>query len=191
MAAKVDDAAWSNQHIGYQPEYSGFESLRRSLRDTLNTLWFEGIVILLVAVYAVIIFIDLTTAGGTNVDPLPCIYATPMEIKTNVSLTELCNKIPPRTWLYTLDLVFLSIFLVEIAVRIFGFGKMFFNDFLQVLDMVIVTVAFVLALIPEEVLTSVNFLNVLRVVRLFRLAVIINKLQRSKEAAAMRRKVLH
>ena len=178
-----------NEPIGYQPEYSGLQNLRRSLRETLSLLSFEILVIFLVLVYAVIIFIDLTTAESwEDVDDPLCIAATTREISRNATLTVLCDKVEPRDWLYTLDLVFLSVFLVEISVRIFAFGSSFFFDVMQVIDMVVVTIAFILALIPEDVLTSVSFLSVLRVVRLFRLAVIINKLQRSREAAAMRSK---
>ena len=181
-------AEFNSQSIGYQPEYSAVQSLRKSVRDTLDTLWFEAIVILLVAFYAIIIFIDLTLDGEKGVDPQECIDYQG-DHKANATLVELCDLTVERDWLYWLDLVFLSIFMVEIAVRVFGFGADFFRDAIQSIDAFVVTLAFAFALIPEDVMASVSFLNVLRVIRLFRLAVIINKLQRSREAAAMRSKV--
>jgi len=182
-------AEGGEEKIGYQPEYSGLHLFQIRVRDIVSSLWFEGTVLLLVALYSVIIFIDLTLAEGwEKVDPPLCIASTSSEISSNATLEELCSKTEGRDFLYYLDLVFLCIFIGEIAVRLFAVGLAFFKDFIQAADAFIVTVAFVLALIPEDVLTSVDFLSVLRVVRLFRLAVIINKVQRSRDAAIMRSK---
>ena len=189
MAARPGKPDERSEIIGYQPEYSATELLRKSVRETLDTLLFEGLVILLVCIYAVIIFIDLTVAASTGVDDPLCISSTGTEISSNSTLGALCGKVEERDWLYYLDLTFLSVFMVEIFVRIFGFGQQFFYDAVQVIDMAVVTMAFILAVIPEDIISSVDFLNVLRIIRLFRLAVIINKLQRSREAANMRSKV--
>ena len=61
MAAveKGKEAKGASEKIGYQPEYSGFQRFRINLRDLLDTLLFESVVIALVALYAIIIFIDL------------------------------------------------------------------------------------------------------------------------------------
>jgi len=188
MASPAKDNKPTTEKIGYQPEYSAFQQLRVHLRELLDTLLFEAVVIALVGLYAIIIFVDLTMANATDVDDAICIAAPKCQWRTNQTIIDACNTIEIRDWLYFVDLSFLSIFMVEIAVRIFAFDKQFFRDFVQVIDMVVVTVSFVIAVVPEDVLSSVDFLNILRVVRLFRLAVIINKLQRSREAAAMRSK---
>jgi len=177
-----------SEHIGYQAEYSAVASVRKRMRSTLEALWFEALIMVLVSVYAVIIFIGLARAEGANVDDWLCYTASSSEISSNSTLEKLCSKVEPRDWFYTLDLVFLSIFMVEIAVRIFAFGALFFRETIQNIDTVVVVVSFGLALVPQDVMASVNFLGLLRFARFFRLAVIINKLQRSREAAAMRSK---
>ena len=188
MSTPQKDNKPTSEKIGYQPEYSAFQQFRVHLRELLDTLLFEAVVIALVGLYAIIIFVDLTMANSTDVDAAVCISAPQDQWRTNQTIVDACNTIEIRDWLYFVDLSFLSIFMIEIAVRIFAFDKQFFRDFVQVVDMVVVSVSFVIAVVPEDVLSSVDFLNILRVVRLFRLAVIINKLQRSREAAAMRSK---
>ncbi len=101
----------------------------------------------------------------------------PVQALTNRTIDEMCGAPPRIDVLYYLDLVFLCIFMVEILLRLAGYGMSYCRDMLQLLDMIVVIMAFALALIPEEVLTSLSFLNILRVVRLFRLAVVVSKLQ--------------
>ena len=88
--------------IGYQSEFSAFQSCRKSLRDGIETLQFEAMVLLLVCVYAVIIFIDLATSANKEVDPDMCIEYNPNDdaLQTNETLIDMCQKVDERDWLY-------------------------------------------------------------------------------------------
>lgn len=110
-------------------------------------------------------------------------------LKYNASLVRTCNLEQEKNALYYLDLIFLSIFIFEIMLRLLGYGLSFLRDPLQAIDFVVVTIAFITRVLPDSVMAgSGNMINLLRVIRLFRLAVVLQRLQRSRDAAAMRRK---
>ena len=183
-----------NEKIGYQPEYSWIASKRKALRDIMDTLWFEAGIIFLVCVYAVILFVDMTFSKSTAVDHAECqaITDTASVILTNATLTQLCALKDELGVLFWLDMIFLIVFLSEILFRLLGFGLRYLRDPVNMIDAIVVSVAFVsnmLDMTSNSSFQGANMLSVLRIVRLFRLAVIINKLERSRQAAAMRSKV--
>ena len=187
--------AMQMEHIGYQPEYSMLANQQRKLRNVMDSLWFESATILLVMIYAVILFIDMTSSGTTVVDPQHCREAgsTPqmvaMEFPNNETLWKDCTLSSVTNYvLYLLDVIFLSIFMIEIFVRLLGYGLSFLRDPIQALDCLVVTLAFIVAVLPAEATAgSGNMINLLRVIRLLRIAVIINRLQRSRDVRAARR----
>lgn len=183
-----------DEKIGYQPEYSWIASKRKALRDIMDTLWFEVGIIFLVCVYAVILFVDMTVSNSTAIDHADCqaIDDVATVILTNASLTKLCALKEELGVLFWLDMIFLIVFLSEIVCRLLGFGLRYLRDPVNTIDAVVVSVAFVsnmLDMTSNSSFQGANMLSVLRIVRLFRLAVIINKLERSRQAAAMRSKV--
>jgi hypothetical protein len=189
------DSTVTNEQIGYHPEYSWVAAQRKNIRTVMDTLWFESMIIVLVLVYAVVLFVDMTTSNDTNVDPEECFaiidkaavlrYGDPAY---NLTLADLCDLREVQGVLYWLDLIFLIIFLTEIGFRLLGFGYRYLLDPISAGDAFIVGGAFITSLLPDEVFQGAGFLNLLRIIRLFRLAVIINRLQRSRDAAAMRSK---
>ena len=80
--------------IGYQPEYSFVNLQRLKLRSVMDTLVFESIVIVLVLIYAVILFIDMTISKSNGVDLVECRQAGnfPADVMiANASLSDLCS----------------------------------------------------------------------------------------------------
>ena len=187
---------YNMEHIGYQPEYSWAGYQRKRLRDLMDTLRFELFIIILVCVYAIVLFIDMTVSNSTDPDPVICRSIVAQEIpdviSNNQTLTTICSLKDDLGVLFWLDLTFLIIFLTEICFRLIGFGFQYLKDPVNAIDTVVVTLAFVISIIDMSseggAIEGGQLLNLLRIVRLFRLAVIINKLQRSREAAAMRSK---
>jgi len=144
-------------------------------------------VILLVMLYAVVVFVQLTIAGQVEVDALHCYTGN----TTHPDYIKDCEPSVSGTqnFLNTLDLAFLSVFVFEICFRLLGYGIAFLRDGVQLLDTVVVVLAFITALVPSSAIASGgNFLNLLRIIRLLRLALIFSRLQRSRDAAAMRSK---
>ena len=107
-----------------------------------------------------------------------------------------------------IDLLFLTIFIVEISMRLYAWGFTYLRDVLNLVDMVIVLGSFVLLWITMEftMLTCLDFsrvectgassgyeatrsiLRVFRMVRIVRIVIIINKIKRSRENAQILRK---
>ena len=140
--------------IGYQPEYSFVNLQRLKLRSVMDTLVFESIVIVLVLIYAVILFIDMTISKSNGVDLVECRQAGnfPADVMiANASLSDLCSVAQKRDVLYYLDLIFLAIFLAEISLRLVGYGITFLRDPVQAIDATVVTLAFIIAVMPYEV----------------------------------------
>ena len=132
-----------------------------NVRRTLDSFRCEVVVITLVILYAVIIFVDLAYTA---------------------TLTE-----GDAGWddaMRHCDIVLLTIFMVEIILRLFGFGLSYLRDCINAVDAVVVIASWVLTLLPPSMVSVLTWFRVFRVMRLFRFAVIINKLQRSREAAS-------
>lgn len=177
--------------MGYQPEHSFLQAQQKRIRIVMDTLWFEIVIIVLVLVYAVVLLIDMTISNDADVDDPECYAITnPAHILlTNQSLAEKCDLRGDTGVLYWLDFGFLIVFLVEILFRLFAFGYRYVLDPINSIDTAVVTVAFIISLLPDEVFQGANFLNLLRIIRLLRLTVMINRLQRSRDAATMLSKV--
>ena len=139
---------------------------QRAVRRAFDSLACELLVITLVVLYALIIFTDLAyTAAREGAAP-----------EWDAAM-RLC------------DLVLLSVFVLEIGLRLFGFGLSHLRDCVNAVDAVVVLVSWVIALLPPSMVSLFSWFRLFRILRLFRFAVVINKLQRSREAAAMLRKV--
>jgi hypothetical protein len=181
--------------IGYHPEYSAVARALRALRQMLDTLWFEAITIIMVLVYAVILFVSLTVANSTDVDDPLCFAINTTSARreildTNTTLAELCMITEDQDTLWWLDAIFIHLFEVEICLRALGYGYRICCDPLQAIDSVVVTASFIVLYIPSDAMAAGgNLLNLLRVIRLLRLAVIINRLHNARAAAGMRSKV--
>jgi len=79
-------------------------------------------------------------------------------------------------WLHRFDLFVVSVFVCEILMRIFAFGKRFFRDPWSLFDLVVVS----FALVPTG--ESVSVLRSLRVLRVMRLASVVPRMRRIIEA---------
>ena len=151
---------------------------RSHVRRILDSLACEFIVISTVVIYAIIIFVDLSLAAA----------ATSVEAEIERDDEEETENAWESSF-HTLDQVFLTVFLLEILLRLFAFGFDFLYDIMNAVDAIVVVVSFVVVMLPREMSTQVKWLKLLHIIRLFRFAIIVNKLQRSREAAALRRKV--
>ena len=169
-----DEPMEKQSQIGYRARSGEMDinSFRRSVRNFMDSLRFEFFIIFLVLVYAIIIFIDLAVDNSTSEDG-------------NASSTESDSV---REVFRTFDLIFLPIFMVELVFRLIGEGMAFLHVAINAIDAVVVVVSLVVVLL-EDTCKGCRVLQLLRIIRLFRFAVIIGKLQRSRENAKMRRKV--
>ena len=100
---------------------------------------------------------------------------------------------------WMIDLLFLSFFLVEIAVRVYAWGMTYVRDLLNMIDFAVVLVSFVMLWVTlpytmsggtdSGLGTALALLRVFRGVRFLRLVVILNKINRTREdASRMRQK---
>ncbi|KAL1495753.1 hypothetical protein AB1Y20_016615 [Prymnesium parvum] len=147
---------------------------RRKVRHVLETLTFEVVVIVLVLVYALIIFLDLV------LDQAPS--------SSNSTLVDDDDGLAAwNSSMRTLDFIFLSIFVLELLFRLFGEGLEFLYEKINAIDAVVVIASLVVVAL-QDTCRGCRVLQLLRIIRLFRFAVIIGKLQRARDAAALRRK---
>eukprot|EP00325_Prymnesiales_sp_UTEX-LB-985_P034274 CAMPEP_0174722044 /NCGR_PEP_ID=MMETSP1094-20130205/37589_1 /TAXON_ID=156173 /ORGANISM="Chrysochromulina brevifilum, Strain UTEX LB 985" /LENGTH=680 /DNA_ID=CAMNT_0015922829 /DNA_START=74 /DNA_END=2116 /DNA_ORIENTATION=+ len=96
-----------------------------------------------------------------------------------------------------IDLIFLSFFLLEIGVRVYAWGCNYCRDVLNLIDFLIVAASFAMLWVTLEYTlisgessgldTALALLRVFRIVRIFRLVIILNKFKRTREAAAVLR----
>ena len=152
-------SSFATERIGYQPEYTLIAHYRRNMRAVMDTLWFEGLTIVLVMVYAVILFWGMASSPEAEVDPPICFSITTAEqklmvIENNATLTSLCSLVEERGVLYVLDFTFLSIFMVEIVFRLAGYGISFLRGPVQLIDSVVVTLAFIANLLPQDTIAA-------------------------------------
>ena len=166
-------------------ELSWLAQRRKAVRQILDTLLVEMVVTILVLLYMLIMFINLSM-GSLDVEAMADVIVAPPPPPPAPGADEIpgCMTTPIELLFNVLDLIFFTVFLVEILFRLFGFGVNYLRDWINAIDAVVVVVSFVLALVP----CIDGPWGLLRVVRFLRFAVVINKLQRSREAAAMARK---
>ena len=151
---------------------------RRNVRLVMDSLQFEILIISLVLVYALVIFIDIAVVTQA--------------VKGSLNSSVAANNDDASAWrdaFHILDLIFLPVFLVELFFRLLGEGIAFLYIPINAIDAVVVVLSLVVVSL-EDSCRGCRVLQLLRIIRLFRFAVIIGKLQRSRDAAAMRRKVL-
>ena len=98
---------------------------------------------------------------------------------------------------WVIDFVFLTFFLIEIAVRVYAWGMTYLRDALNLVDFLVVLASFVMlwVTLPYTMVGGSDsglgnvlaLLRTARFIRLIRLVVILNKLKRTREAANITR----
>jgi len=169
---------------------------RKRLRVFTEDRRVEGIIIVIVLLYFLVICLDFA---------VPEVY-----LGTQGSFTDNYQNFI-ITWTRTfwvVDLVFLSIFIVEICLRLYAWGLTYLKDILNFVDMLIVGISFVMLFVTMDftMFTCLDFarpecsgegtgiestrgiLRVFRIVRIFRIVIILNKIKRSRENAEILRK---
>ena len=145
---------------------------RARLRAFLENLKVEFFTMGVVIIYMLLIFADLMLADDPNVD------------------SEADGKPWTNAFKY-LDMVFLAVFTVELLIRLFAFGYFYCTSPLNVVDGLVVLISFglqawVISLgeetIGSEAATASNLLSIARVLRLVRLFVVMNKVQKARAA---------
>ena len=145
---------------------------RHNLRAFLENLKVEFFTMGIVIIYMLLIFADLMLADDPNVD------------------SEAAGKPWTNAFKY-IDMVFLTLFTVELSIRLFAFGYFYLFAPLNVVDGLVVLVSFglqawVISLgeetIGSEATTATNLLSIARVLRLVRLFVVMNKVQKARAA---------
>ena len=147
---------------------------QRLTRHVFDGFACEAVVISLVILYAIVIFVDLAYTAAREVEA-----SSGEEGKTADRWDDAMKNF---------DLVLLSIFMVEIIMRLFGFRLEYLKDCINATDAVVVVSSWIIVVMPDSLVRGLSWFRLFRIVRLFRFAVIINKLQRSRDAAAMTRK---
>ena len=147
---------------------------QRATRLIFDSFAAEVLVISLVVLYAIIIFADLAYTAARE--------------ETTVEVVEDSAAARWDEAMKNVDIVLLSVFMLEIMLRLFGFGIEYLKDCINAVDAVVVLFSWIIVLLPTSLSAGVSWFRLFRVVRLFRFAVILNKLQRSRDAAAMMRK---
>ena len=113
---------------------------QRAVRRAFDSLACELLVITLVVLYALIIFADLAyTAAREGAAP-----------EWDAAM-RLC------------DLVLLSVFVLEIGLRLFGFGLGHLRDCVHAVDAVVVLVSWVIALLPPSMVSLFSWCRRFRV----------------------------
>jgi len=146
----------------------------------------EGTIILVVLVYFIVICLDFT---------IPSIMYT-----VEADFTDEYQKfiINWTRAFWAIDLVFLTIFFIEIALRIYAWGWEYLRDMLNFIDLIIVWCSLILLFVTMEYTifgeggggleNTRGILRVFRLVRILRVVVILNKIKRSRENAQIMRK---
>ena len=149
-------------------------TLRKKLRIFTDDRRVEGFTICIVLVYFLFIIMDfivpelMFTAEGSKVT------------ENWRTFTIAWQRI-----FWVIDFVFLAFFLLEIAVRVYAWGMTYVRDVLNMIDFSIVFVSFIMLFITlpytmsggtdSGLGTALALLRVFRIVRIFRLVVILNK----------------
>ena len=173
---------------------------RKRLRVFLDERRVEGTIMFIVLVYFLVIVLD---------------FSVPEIVKVvQGSFTDEYQGfiIAWSRVFWAVDFVFLSIFCIEIGMRIYAWGSAYVKDVLNFIDMVVVISSLILSIVTMEVTMftcndAPNFgagcqiaesgsaaestrviLRVFRIVRIFRIVIILNKIKRSRENAQILRK---
>jgi len=162
---------------------------RSRLRAWLESLPVERAILVVVLVYAILIFLDL----GTN----ELFFPGGCDVRSEcVSHRRSCTA-----WLTTfvaIDLVFLSLFAVEILLRLCAFGPRYLLDWIAAFDALVVGLSFVFLCwqisstdcdnATSSAVSDVSTVaRLIRILRVFRLLTFMNKLNRTRQAERMMR----
>eukprot|EP00965_Chrysotila_dentata_P006916 225833-Pleurochrysis_carterae.AAC.1 len=136
-------------------------SFRGKLRRFLDQLLVEFAVVAIVLVYMVLILTDLMLRSS----------------ESGSSYSNIFKYI---------DLGFLMFFTLELCVRLYAYGTSFLFSFLNTFDALIVVISLILQIYwisdPSGLGAKPGFLSALRMVRLLRLFVVLNKVQNTRSA---------
>lgn len=111
---------------------------------------------------------DLRQRAGAWIESAPvqrfiliviCANAVTLGLETSPGIHDRAGSL-----IDVLDLAFLTVFVVELAVKLFAFGPAFFRDPWNVFDLIVVGIALVPASGPFAVLRALRVLRVLRLV---------------------------
>jgi len=134
---------------------------RRALRNFLDKLMVEFTVIGIVMVYMMLIFIDLMLNDDENI------------------------KAKWNPVFMIIDLAFLCAFTFELSLRLYAYGMVYLRSALSVFDALVVLVSFAMQILvvssSKGIGNDLTFLSALRMIRLLRLFVILNKVQNTRE----------
>ena len=151
----------------------------------------EGIIIVVVLLYFLFICLDFAVPE--------IVFSSHNSIFTD-EYQEFIQGWTLMFWI--VDLVFLTIFIVEITVRVYAWGLSYLRDVLNFVDAVVVFVSFAMLFATMDLTiyggagqSNANgadsaraILRVFRIVRIFRIVIILNKIKRSRENAQILRK---
>ena len=125
-------------------ELSWLAQRRKAVRQILDTLLVEMVVTILVLLYMLIMFINLSM-GSLDVEAMADVIVAPPPPPPAPGADEIpgCMTTPIELLFNVLDLIFFTVFLVEILFRLFGFGVNYLRDWINAIDAVVVVVSFV------------------------------------------------
>lgn len=89
--------------------------------------------------------------------------------------------------LNTVDFIFLTLFLLEITIKLFGLGMKYLRDWVNLADFLIIVVSMVMTILVlatdllEGGSAAVSLLPLFKIVRLLRVVLVMTRLQRSRE----------
>jgi len=154
--------------------------LRRQLDDVRTEFAVTGVVL----VYMLLVLIDLVLydtpeCANTNV--------TLFNSTTNVTTYAIVGPVDDTSCSNTFDYVdlgFLILFDVEIAIRLYAYGIKYLYDWITIIDSTIIVVGTVLSVMVIQCVftNSLGFLRIVRLIRLVRIFVVMNKVQKARAA---------
>lgn len=169
---------------------------RKRLRVFTEDRRVEGFIMFVVLLYFLVICLDFTVPELVKLS----------EGSYTVNYQNFIISWTRSFWV--IDVTFLSIFVLEIGMRLYAWGRDYLKDAFNVADMIIVFSSFALTFVTMEftMMTCLDFsriectgaesgfestrgiLRVFRIVRIFRIVIIVNKIKRSRENAQILRK---
>ena len=191
-------------------------------------LWLEEVkvelaIILVVMLYTVVIFADLSLPSTVCTDVAvrcalpdpdpPCLplgaedVCDPSEMTLSVCHGKQCRAADINNIFLYVDYVFLTAFMIELLIKCYAWGfRYFFNaegrtcEIVNSIDAVVVVISFVFMILitpsigildgkgAESVQDAMAIARTLRLVKIFRLLTVMNKLQKSRSTAHVLRK---
>jgi hypothetical protein len=164
-------------------------SLRKRLRVFTDDRRVEGLTMAIVLLYFLFIMLDFI---------VPEVVFTQANGVVTTAYRDFSILWQRLFW--TIDLIFLTFFLLEILVRVYAWGWPYLRDVLNMVDFLIVFISFVMLWVTfdytvngvvavggsgdgSNLNTVLAMLRVFRIVRIFRIIIILNKFKRAREGA--------